>query len=81
MNTVLSFGVMAAVLVGSLIATHPEFDRLTLLAINVPVAVFAPILFFPLSKTLWTALELLGRPLAEGEVLAEFAPYDPREQL
>jgi len=79
MNTILSFGVMAVVLVWSLIATHPDFDRTQLLLINVPVALFVPMLFLPFSKTLWSAIELLGRPLAAGEVLAEYAPHDPRD--
>ena len=77
-NTILSFGVMAVVLVSSLIAAHPEFDRTQLLLINVPVAVIVPILFLPFSKTIWSAMELLGRPLADGEVLSEYAPHDPR---
>ena len=46
--------------------------------IDVPFAVVTPILPLPMSKTLWSALELLGRPLAEGEVLGEFAPVDNR---
>jgi len=78
MNTILSFGVMAIALVWSLVEAHPNFDRTRLLLINIPVAITAPVLFLPFSKTIWSAVELLGRPLAEGEVLAQYAPDDPR---
>jgi uncharacterized protein (DUF983 family) len=79
-NTMMSFAVMAVVLVASLIEANPDFDRVRLLMINVPFAVVTPILLLPMSKTLWSALELIGRPLAEGEVLPEFAPADNRRK-
>jgi len=74
LNTTFSFLVMLIVLTGSLIATHPDFGVARLLVINLPVAIGLPILLLPMTKTLWTALDLLARPLAEGEVLPEFAP-------
>lgn len=74
LNTTFSFLVMLIVLTGSLIATHPEFGVARLLMINLPVAIGLPILVLPTTKMLWTAIDLLARPLAEGEVRPEFAP-------
>jgi len=74
LNTTFSFFVMLVVLTGSLIATYPEFGVTRLLIINLPMAIVAPIFFLPMAKTLWTAVDLLARPLADGEVAPEFAP-------
>ena len=77
-NTILSFFVLAVVLTTSLIVAHPEFDRSNLLLVNMSTALIAPIAFFPMSKTLWTAMDLLARPLEPGEVHAQYMPPDPR---
>ncbi len=66
-NTVLSFGLLLIALVAGLIVTFPDFPLATLVTINVSVAVFAPLLLWPVSRTLWTAIDIAMRPLQPGE--------------
>ena len=40
-------------------------------AIAVPVLALVPLLLYPVSKTLWTSIDLLMRPVEPGEVLPE----------
>lgn len=67
-NTVVSFTVMLISLVVSLILTFPEFPLVPLLAWNLAVAIVVPTLFLPLSRTLWTAIDIAMRPLTPDEV-------------
>lgn len=67
-NTIVSFAVLLMVLAGGMVATFPEFPVVPLVAANVAVAVFFPLLFFPTSKTLWTAIDVIMRPLDRDEV-------------
>ncbi len=62
-NTMVSF---AAVLVGVIavfIATYPDESGTVAVAIVVAIAVLVPLAFFPVSKTLWSAIDLAMRPL------------------
>jgi len=67
-NTVLSFGVLLVTLVTGLVVTFPEFPLGRLVAVNVAVAVFVPLLLWPVSRTFWTAIDIAMRPLQPGEV-------------
>jgi hypothetical protein len=67
-NTIVSLGAVLVALVVGLIATFPELPLLPLIAANVTVAVVAPILFHPVSRTLWTAVDIAMRPLEPHEV-------------
>lgn len=67
-NTILSLGILLISLVVSLVVTFPDFPVSTLVAINVGVAILAPILFYPLSRMLWTAIDIAMRPLEPDEV-------------
>ena len=40
-------------------------------------AVVGPLLFFPSSRMMWTALDLLMRPLGPGEIDPRFVKVDP----
>jgi hypothetical protein len=44
---------------------------------EVIIAVAGPLVFFPASRTLWTAIDLLMRPLRPGEVDPRFVLVDP----
>lgn len=66
-NTIVSFGVLLVALVVGLVATFPEFPIAQLVTINVAVAVTAPLLFWPFSRMVWTAIDIAMRPLASGE--------------
>lgn len=67
LNTIVSFVVLFVVIVGGLIWSHPEFQVAPLAAAAVATAVVVPLLFFPSSRTLWTAIDLCMRPLEPGE--------------
>jgi hypothetical protein len=44
---------------------------------EVGIALLGPLVFFPPSRTLWTAADLLMRPLATGEIDPRFVVVDP----
>ncbi len=68
MNTIMSLGMLLVTLVVSLLVTFPDIPVGRLVAINVAVAVVAPILFYPLSRMLWTGIDIAMRPLQPDEV-------------
>jgi uncharacterized protein (DUF983 family) len=51
--------------VGGIFATAPEVQWLPLLVIGAVTNVLVPLLFFPLSKTVWVALDLYFNPPVE----------------
>lgn len=67
-NTIVSLGVLLLTIVVGLVATFPDFPVGPLVALCVAVAVAVPLLFYPSSKTLWTAIDLSMRPLEPHEV-------------
>lgn len=67
-NTVVSFGVLLLTLFAGVFATYPDVPTAPLLITAVSVAAVMPFLFFPFSKTIWLALDLMMRPLEPGEV-------------
>ncbi len=68
MNTIMSLGMLLVTLVVSLVVTFPDVPVVRLVVINVAVAILAPILFYPLSRMLWTAIDIAMRPLEPDEV-------------
>jgi uncharacterized protein (DUF983 family) len=62
MNTIVSFAaVLLAVVVGFLL-TYPDALAAAVVGV-VATAVIVPIAFFPVSRTLWSAIDLAMRPL------------------
>ena len=51
--------------VGGIFATAPDVQWLPLLVIGAVTNVMVPVLFFPLSKTVWIALDLYFNPSVE----------------
>lgn len=75
MNTVVTFGAMLVVIVVGLVVTYPDVPALLLAGIAVAVAVVLPIAFYPLSWTLWAAIDLAMRPVEAGDrVHADWVP-------
>lgn len=64
MNTIVSFGLLLVALVIGFVVTYPDPPVVTLIVIGLVIAVFVPLLFFPISRTLWSAIDLLMRPPA-----------------
>ena len=67
MNTVITFGLLLVVLVSGFIATSPDTPAVPLALIGAGIAVVAPVVIYPFSKTTWTAIDLAMTPLEPGE--------------
>jgi uncharacterized protein (DUF983 family) len=77
LNVVVCFTLLfLVVLIGALLMA-PDIKTLPLLvAAGVP-GILGPILFAPGSRTTWTAIDLLMRPLRPGEIDPRFVKVDP----
>lgn len=76
-NTVGVFGLMFLVLFGSYMASYPDPPGSWLLVTLICMALLLPILLFPPSRTLWTAIDMLMRPLKPGEIDPRYVVNDP----
>ncbi|HTN99423.1 MAG TPA: DUF983 domain-containing protein [Microthrixaceae bacterium] len=76
-NTIAVIGLMLIVLVVSLIASYPEQIPLGVIVIQLIIGGLGTFVFYPASKTLWTAVDVLMRPLKFGEVDPRFVVVDP----
>lgn len=75
MNTIVSFGALLVSVVVGFLITYPDPPVLPLMAVAVGVAALTPVAFFPWSRTLWSAIDLLMRPLEpDDEVDARWWP-------
>jgi hypothetical protein len=77
LNTTVVFGAMLAVLLGVTIISYPDVPTTALLWIELAIALLGPLVLFPPSRTLWTATDLLMRPLRPGEIDPRFVVVDP----
>ncbi len=68
-NTALSFTIGLTGLVAFFIATYPDIPTGPPVFLIGFGAAAVPLLLYPVSKTLWTAIDLVMRPLEEGEAL------------
>lgn len=67
-NTIVSFAVLGVVVIVGLILTHPDGSTLRLILIAAATGIIGPTAFYPMSKTLWTAIDIAMRPLEPHEV-------------
>ena len=63
MNTMVSFGAVMLSVVGAFVATYDQGSVALAVSIVVAIAIIVPLAFFPVSKTLWCAIDLAMRPL------------------
>ncbi len=56
-NFALTTAVFVVVLVALVAATAPRIPVVPLLAVLVPITAIGPVVFYPVSKTLWLAIE------------------------
>ena len=76
-NIAAAEGLFGLLLVGGMIATHPNVPWRLLTIGGAIVMVGLPILFYPLSKTLWLWLDLsFIRPLNEDDLAANDVPRE-----
>jgi len=80
LNTTVVFGVMLVVLLAGSLAFYPNPPYGVLLIAEISLAILGPMLFFPSSRMIWTAMDLLMRPLRPGEVDPRFVVVDPESE-
>lgn len=68
MNTIVSFTALFGALLAGFVVTWPDPPTGPLIAVGVVTAVLVPLLFFPFSRTIWTAIDLAMRPLSPTEL-------------
>ena len=67
-NTIFSFGVLLIVLLLGTWTMFPHINVPVLLAVCFAAAIFAPMVFWPFSQSLWQAFDLAWRPAEESEL-------------
>jgi uncharacterized protein (DUF983 family) len=73
-NTIVSFGALLIVLLGGFLVTWPTPPVGALVAACLLTAAIVPLAFFPFSKTIWLAIDLMLRPLERDEVEEGYGP-------
>ena len=66
-NTAVTFGVLFIVGFIGVIMTWPDLNAVAVLVPCVVIAVVLPVVFYPISYTLWAAIDLASRPLEPAE--------------
>ncbi len=59
MNTAVTEGLFLVLFIASIIAMAPDVDWVVLLVIGVATNLIFPVLFYPFSKTIWMAFDLV----------------------
>lgn len=77
LNTIVCFTLTFLVILVGALLTVPDVPGWPLLLVALVPAALGPVLFFPFSRTLWTAIDLLLRPLGAGEVDPRYVLVDP----
>jgi uncharacterized protein (DUF983 family) len=67
-NTTVAFASFLLVFIGGIALTWPDVPWGYLGVLTVATMAILPVVFYPLSKTLWMALELSWHPLEEQEI-------------
>jgi len=67
-NTIVTFGLLAVVIVVSLVLSYPDVALVPTLVAGMAVAVVVPVVGYPFSYTIWAAIDLTMRPLEPAEV-------------
>jgi hypothetical protein len=80
-NTVVSIIVVFLVGIAGFVLTFPELPLAPLVATAVGTATLFPIVFYPFSKTVWTAIDLRMRPLEPGEVADGYGDWIGRPTI
>ena len=72
-NTTVTFATFLLVFGGSIVLTWPDVPWPAVLAVTIAANILMPVWFYPVSKTLWLALELSWHPLEDDELAAASA--------
>lgn len=69
-NTAVSFAAILVTFVLGMVITWPDVPWTALLVVTIFVAGAVPVIWYPLSKTVWQAIELSYHQLEEDEILS-----------
>jgi uncharacterized protein (DUF983 family) len=67
-NTIVTFGLLAVVLVVGILTTYPDVPLVPLMLAGIAVGFIVPIVFYPFSSTVWAAVDLAMHPLDAEQV-------------
>jgi uncharacterized protein (DUF983 family) len=82
LNVVVCFALLFVVLLVGALVMMPNIRPWPLIAAAAVPGVLGPILFAPGSRTTWTAIDMLMRPLRPGEIDPRYVEVDPaRDRL
>jgi predicted aspartyl protease len=62
--TIVTFGAIIVTLTVGLVATAPDFATVPIIAVSLAIAVVVAVVVYPVSYTLWQAIDLIMRPPA-----------------
>ncbi|HEX9993303.1 MAG TPA: DUF983 domain-containing protein [Acidimicrobiales bacterium] len=78
-NTIVTFGLMLIAIVVGMVVTYPDIPAIPLAVVAMAIALVVPIAFYPLSWTVWNAVDLFMRPVeASDRVKQEWVPSSRR---
>jgi len=77
-NTTVVFASFLLVFIGGMALTWPDVPWVTLGVLTVATMALLPVVFYPLSKTLWMALEQSWHPLEDHEIAEAGCPPSQR---
>ncbi len=69
-NTTVIFVTFVVLFGGLVVATWPDVPWATVMIVTVAANIAIPVVFYPMSKTVWSALELSWHPLEPEEIEA-----------
>lgn len=76
-NTIAVIGLMMLLMLGTMVFTYPDLIPWQLIPVLILVGAAGPFVFYPASKTIWTAVDIMMRPLKWGEVDPRYVVVDP----
>jgi len=71
--TIVTFGAIIVTLTVGLVATAPDFATVPIIAVSLAIAVVVAVVVYPVSYTLWQAIDLIMRPPASTTITATTA--------
>ena len=63
LNTIVTFFLLMVVIVVGFVLSYPHIAVAPILAVGVVVAIVVPVVLFPISVTVWAAVDLIARPV------------------
>lgn len=70
MNTIVTFALFGIVFIGLIVATWPDVDWTLVTVASLAVCGLVPVIFYPISKSLWFGLQISWHPLEPHEIEA-----------